>query len=88
MKKTICDICGKDCSDEVYKLPYNNLYYIEKHGLKIKAFSTLEGRNFNLCDGCKIHIAKNIDIMIDAHKSCDISIKWEDNFKYKSESLL
>lgn len=53
MKKTICDICGSDCSDDEYILPYYNKYYFDK----------LETRKFNLCDNCKRVIADTIKTM-------------------------
>lgn len=55
MKKTVCDICGKDAaSNERYTVPMNS-YYVNEYVMKVLP------SEIDLCEECKKNIADVIE---------------------------
>lgn len=59
-KKTVCDFCGMDASEEEYIVPLKNTYYAENLGVKLMAFDRMEATTVNLCDSCFITIGNTL----------------------------
>lgn len=60
MNKTVCDICGSDCSNEEYFVPMYNGYYGMNRGVRVCNFECAETTKVNICEDCKSLIAATI----------------------------
>ena len=65
-KKTVCDFCGKDASEEEYIVPLKKTYSAENSvGVKLMTFDRMESTTVNLCDSCFITIGNTLSKMRD-----------------------
>ncbi len=68
MNKTVCDICGNDCSGTEYSVPMYTGYYGMNRGIRVYNSECVETTKVNLCEDCKSLIAATIRQMKNRRK--------------------
>lgn len=84
INECVCNFCGKICEHEEYKIPMFNVettYATNSKGVKLFPFrdEKLITKNVDLCDDCKIKVARLMELVkfidLNNHEICLVEKK-------------